>query len=52
MNIAGDKQIEVITGKELELCRKACEVCFTKYIYIFIYTYIFRLIIVIILLLS
>lgn len=26
MNLAGDKQIEIITGKELELCRKACEV--------------------------
>jgi len=26
MNISGDKQIEIISGKELELCRKACEI--------------------------
>jgi len=28
MQISGDKQIEIITGKDLELCRKACEVCY------------------------
>ena len=30
MQLSGDKQIEIITGKELELCRKACEVSFAN----------------------
>jgi len=38
MQLAGDKQIEIISGKDLELCRKACEVSYL-FLYIEYYYY-------------